>query len=177
MTGDQFTTRYLDCQFDETIFPALEREDKEIKRKDIAWKATSMSFLDPWTNDSELVIQWIRHLQMFANRLLDAFIDTKKVTRSHIPVENVFSHLEVPEATLTQSKASESQIHWKCGRPLGSKDANPRKRKVHIISINHDVNVTSNNISEDKIPKVVLSKDSVEIMDEDDNDPQTMQEY
>ncbi|KAK4395675.1 hypothetical protein Sango_1721800 [Sesamum angolense] len=119
-----------------------------------------MSFLDPWTNDSELEIQWIRHLQSVANRLLDAFIDTKKVTRSHIPVENVFAHLEVPEATLTQSKTSESQIHWKCDRPLGSKDANPRKRKVHIISINHDANVIS-----------------VEITDEDDNDPQNMEEY
>ncbi|KAK4400311.1 Retrovirus-related Pol polyprotein from transposon TNT 1-94 [Sesamum angolense] len=216
MTGDQFTARYLDCQFNETIFPVLGGEDKEIKRKDIAWNATSMSFLDPRTNDSELEVQRIIHLQSVANRLPDAFIDTKKVTKSHIPAENVPARLEVPEAILTQSKASESQIRRKRGRPLGSKDANPRKRKEHIVSINHDVNVTTSNVSEDKIPEVILSEDpkrneqdlddsyemsinyarnslgwyrkeikmndifaysvAVEIMDEDDNDPQTMEE-
>ncbi|KAL0337645.1 UNVERIFIED_CONTAM: Retrovirus-related Pol polyprotein from transposon TNT 1-94 [Sesamum calycinum] len=104
----------------------------------------------------------------------------------------------------------------KRGRPLGSKDANPRKRKEHIVSINHDANVTTSNVSEDEIPEVILFEDpirneqdlddsyemsinyahnslgwnrkeikmndifaysvAVEIMDEDDNDPQTMEE-
>ncbi|KAK4398525.1 Retrovirus-related Pol polyprotein from transposon RE1 [Sesamum angolense] len=159
MTGDQFTARYLDCQFNETIFPVLGGEYKEIKRKDIAWNATSMSFLDPRTNDSELEVQRIIHLQSVANRLPDAFIDTKKVTKSHIPAENVPARLEVPEVTLTQTKASESQIRRKRGRPLGSKDANPRKRKEHIVSVNHDANVTTSNVSKDKIPEVILSED------------------
>ncbi|KAL0323103.1 UNVERIFIED_CONTAM: Copia protein [Sesamum angustifolium] len=216
MTGDQFVARYLDCQFNETIFPVLRGEDKEIKRKDIAWNATSMPFLDPRTNDSELEVQRIIHLQNIANRLPDVFIDTKKVTKSYIPAENVPARLEVPEATLTQSKASESQKHRKRGRPLGSKDANPRKRKEHIASINHDANMTTSNVSEDKIPEVILSEEpkrkeqdlddsyemsinyahnnlgwyrkeikindifvysvTVKIMDEDDNDPQTMEE-
>ncbi|KAK4397363.1 Secreted RxLR effector protein [Sesamum angolense] len=175
-----------------------------------------MSFLDSRTNDSELEVQRIIHLQNIANRLPDAFIDTKKVTKSHIPAENVTARLEASEATLTQSKASESQIHRKRGRPFDSKDAHPRKRKEHIVSINHDANVTTSNVFEDKIPKVILSEDpkrneqdlddsyemsinyahnslgwyrkeikmndifaysvAVEIMDEDDNDPQTMEE-
>ncbi|KAL0401442.1 UNVERIFIED_CONTAM: hypothetical protein Slati_4174100 [Sesamum latifolium] len=129
MTGDQFTARYLNYQFNETIFPELRGEDKEIKRKDIAWNATSMSFMDPMTNDSELEVQWIIHLQSIANRLPDALIDTKRVTKSHNQTENVPAHLEVPEVILTQSKASESQIRQKRGRPIGSKDVNPRKRK------------------------------------------------
>ncbi|KAL0343023.1 UNVERIFIED_CONTAM: hypothetical protein Sangu_1189700 [Sesamum angustifolium] len=128
---------------------------KEIKRKDIAWNATSMSFLDLRTNDSELEVQQIIHLQNVRNRLPDAFIDTKRVTKSHIPAKNIPVRLEVHEATLTQSKASESQIRRKRGRPLGSKDANPRKRKGHIVSINHDANVTTSNVSEDKIPEVI----------------------
>ncbi|KAL0332828.1 UNVERIFIED_CONTAM: Copia protein [Sesamum calycinum] len=160
------------------LVKVLGGEDKEIKRKDIAWNATSMSFLDPRTNDSELEVQRIIHLQNVANRLPDAFIDTKKVTKSHILAENVPARLEVPEVTLTQTKASESQIRRKRGRPLGSKDANPRKRKEHIVSINHDANVSTSNVFEDKIPEVILSEDPkpVEIMDEDDNDPQTMEE-
>ncbi|KAK4394353.1 Copia protein [Sesamum angolense] len=175
-----------------------------------------MSFMDPRTNDSELEVQRIIHMQNVANRLPDAFIDTKKVTKSHISAENVPARLEVPEVTLTQTKASESQIRRKRGRPLGSKDANPRKRKEHIVSINHDANVTTSNVFEDKIPEVILSEDpkrneqdlddsyemsinyahnslgwyrkeikmndifaysiAFEIMDEDDNDPQTMEE-
>ncbi|KAL0282394.1 UNVERIFIED_CONTAM: hypothetical protein Sangu_2952100 [Sesamum angustifolium] len=174
------------------------------------------SLLDPSTNDSELEVQRIIHLQNVANRLPDAFIDTKKVTKSHILAENVPARLEVPEVTLTQTKASESQIRRKRGRPLGSKDANPRKRKEHIVSVNHDANVTTSNVSKEKIPEVILSEDpkhneqdlddsyemsinyahnslgwyrkeikmndifaysvAVEIMDEDDNDPQTMEE-
>ncbi|KAL0310447.1 UNVERIFIED_CONTAM: hypothetical protein Scaly_2927400 [Sesamum calycinum] len=113
-------------------------------------------------------------------------------------------------------KASESQIRRKRGRPLGSKNANLRKRKGHIVSINHDANVTTSNVSEEKIPEVILFEDpkrneqdledsyemsinyahnsldwyrkeiemndisaysvAIEIMDEDDNDPQTMEE-
>ncbi|KAL0317370.1 UNVERIFIED_CONTAM: hypothetical protein Sangu_2151300 [Sesamum angustifolium] len=119
-----------------------------------------MPFMDPRTNDSELEVQWIIHPQSVANRLPEALIDTKKVTKSHIQAENVPARLEVPEATLTQSKASESQIHRKRGRPLNSKDANPRKPKEHIVSINHDGNVTTSNVSEDKILKMILSEDS-----------------
>ncbi|KAL0298108.1 UNVERIFIED_CONTAM: hypothetical protein Sangu_3160800 [Sesamum angustifolium] len=121
-----------------------------------------MSVMDPRTNNSELEVQQIMHLQSIANRLPDAFIYTKKVTKSHIPSENVPTRLglEVPEATFTQSKASESQIYRKRGRPLGSKDANPQKRKEQIISINHDANVSTSNVSEDEIPEAVLSEDS-----------------
>ncbi|KAL0413574.1 UNVERIFIED_CONTAM: hypothetical protein Sradi_1559100 [Sesamum radiatum] len=216
MTGDQFTARYLDYQFNETIFLVLGGEDKEIKRKEIAWNATSMSFMDPRIYDSELKVQRIIHLQSVANRLPDRVIDTKRITKSHIPAENVPACLELPEVILTQSKAYESQIRRKRGRPIGSKDVNPRKRKEHIVSINHDANVTTNDVSEDKIPEVILSEDSkhneqglddnyemsinyahnnlgwyrneiemndifaysvaAEIMDEDKNDPQTMEE-
>ncbi|KAL0428382.1 UNVERIFIED_CONTAM: hypothetical protein Slati_3013000 [Sesamum latifolium] len=101
MTGEQFTTRYLDCQFDETIFPTLRGEDKEIKMKDITWNAIFMSFMDPRTNDSELEVQGIIHLQIVANRLPNALTDTKRVIKSHIPAENVPARLEVPEAILT----------------------------------------------------------------------------
>ncbi|KAL0382997.1 UNVERIFIED_CONTAM: hypothetical protein Scaly_0587000 [Sesamum calycinum] len=91
------------------------------------------------------------------NRLPDSLIDTKKVTKSHILNENVLAHLEVPKAILTQSKASELQIRQKIGRPFGSKDVNPRKRKEHIVSINHDANVTTSNVFEVKLPEAVLS--------------------
>ncbi|KAL0402608.1 UNVERIFIED_CONTAM: Retrovirus-related Pol polyprotein from transposon TNT 1-94 [Sesamum latifolium] len=119
-----------------------------------------MSFMDSRTNDSELDVQHIIHLQSVANRLPDASTDIKRVTKSHIPAENIPAGLEVSKVILTQSKASESQLHWKHGRPLGSKHVNPRKRKEHIVSINRDANVTT----------------TTEIMDEHENDPKTMEE-
>ncbi|KAL0448123.1 UNVERIFIED_CONTAM: hypothetical protein Slati_1940200 [Sesamum latifolium] len=111
-------------------------------------------------NDSELEFQRIIHLQSVAYRLPDALIDTKRVTKSYIPAENIPARLEVPEVILTPSKAFESQIRRKRGRPIDSKDVNPRKRNEHIVSINHDANVTTNDVSEDKIPEAVLSEDS-----------------
>ena len=43
-----------------------------------------MSHFDHRTNQCELEVQMIIHLQNLANQLPDVFIDTKKVTKSHI---------------------------------------------------------------------------------------------
>ena len=47
-----------------------------------------MTHLDIRTNQCELKVQKIIHLQNLANQLLNTFIDTKKVTKSHIPTAN-----------------------------------------------------------------------------------------
>ena len=64
MTGDLFKARFADCQFDETVFPALggdkSKFDKE--RQEILWNAVSMSHYDPRTNQCELEVQKIIHL-------------------------------------------------------------------------------------------------------------------
>ena len=61
-----------------------------------------------------------------ANQLPDAFIDTKKVTKSHIPTANTPTRIDVPVGQLT----NESKIRLKRGRPVGSKDVTPRKRRT-----------------------------------------------
>ena len=83
-----------------------------------------MSHFDPCTNQCELEVQMIIHLQNIANQLLYAFIDTKKVTKSHIPTANAPTWINVPEEQL----ANESKIRMKCGRLICSKDITPRKR-------------------------------------------------
>ena len=108
MTGDLFTARYLDCHFDETKFPILGGEGKEVIKKEISWNETSQSHLDPKTSESELEVQRIIHLQSIANRLPDAFTDAKQVTKSHIPAANASTRLEILEGTLNQQIASES---------------------------------------------------------------------
>ena len=77
-----------------------------------------MSHLDPCTNQCELEVQRIIHLQNLANQLPDAFIDTKKVTKSHISAANTPVRIDVLIGQLT----IESKIRLKLGRLVGSKD-------------------------------------------------------
>ena len=56
----------------------------------------------------------IIHLQNLANQLPDAFVDTKKVTKSHIPAANVPARVDITEG----KKAYESKTRSKRGRPI-----------------------------------------------------------
>ena len=102
LTDDVFAVRFANCHFNESIFPSL-REEKSIleERREISWKTSTMSHLDPHTNQCELEGQRIIHLQNLANQLPDAFIDTKKVTKSHILVANTPTRIYVPVRQLT----------------------------------------------------------------------------
>ena len=82
--------------------------------------------MDPQINLYEQEVQKIVQLQSLANQLPDALADPKRVTKSHIPVVNVPIHVDVPEG----QDNNKSQARMKRKRPLGSKDKNPRKRKL-----------------------------------------------
>ena len=56
-------------------------------------------------------------------------MDIKKVTKSHVLVVNVPAHIDVPEGQLENVIENESKTRLKRGRPIGSKDLIPRKRK------------------------------------------------
>ena len=66
------------------------------------------------------------HLQNLANQLPNAFIDTKKMTKSHIPAANAPAWIDVPKGQLE----TESQMRLKRGKPIGSKDLTPRNRRT-----------------------------------------------
>ena len=85
-----------------------------------------MSYLDPFTNQCELEVQRIIHLQNLANQLPDTFIDIKKVTKSHIPTTNTPTRINVSVGQLT----NESKIRLKRCRPIDSNDVTPRKRRT-----------------------------------------------
>ena len=70
----------------------------------------------------------IIHLQNIANQVLYAFIDTKKVTKSHIPTANARAWINVLEGQL----ANESKIRLKRERPIFSKDITPWKRRTQM---------------------------------------------
>ena len=56
-----------------------------------------MSQFDPYTNQCELKVQKITLLQNLANQLPDAFIDTKKVKKSHISTAKTPVRIDIPE--------------------------------------------------------------------------------
>ena len=85
-----------------------------------------MSHFDHRINQCELEVQKIIHLQNLANQLLNAFIDTKKVTKSHIPTTNAPARIDIPKGQLE----NESRKRLKHERPINSNDITPRKRKI-----------------------------------------------
>ena len=103
-----FTARFADCRFDETVFPKLGGENSEIKRE-ILWKNISLSHLDPYSSTCEQEVQKIIHLQEIANQIPDAFTDLKRITKSHIPTENVPIRIDVPKGPSTSVIANESK--------------------------------------------------------------------
>ena len=64
--------------------------------------------------------------------MLDAFIDVKKVTKSHIPVVNVPFCIDVLTGQNASIEANESRTRQKHNRYLGSKYKNPKKRNEQI---------------------------------------------
>ena len=131
--GDVFIARFSNCHFKENLFPPLGGEKLVLEeRREITWNASVMSHFDPRANQIELEVQRIIHLQNLANQLLDGFTNTKKVTKSHVPATNTPTRIDVPEGQL----ANESQKHLKRGRPFGSKDTTPQKRRTQIHNAN-----------------------------------------
>ena len=118
LTGDVFRARFENFHFNEIVFPPLLQE--------ITWNASILSHFDHRTNQCELEVQRIIHLYNLANQLSDAFVDAKKVTKSHIPVVNALARIEVPQG----QKENESKPLLKYGRPIGLKDLAPQKRRT-----------------------------------------------
>ena len=77
----------------------------------------------------------------------DAFNDAAKVTKSHMPVR-----INIPVRQTSNSAANESAARKKRGRPIGSKDLAPRKRRLNMKSCpsNAPEEVTHNAPEEEK---------------------------
>ncbi|KAL1148544.1 hypothetical protein V6Z11_A10G132800 [Gossypium hirsutum] len=156
LTEDLFTARFIDYHFDETIFPTLGGEKIQLV-KEITWNGSSLSQLDPRTSQCEQEVQRIIHLQNIANQLPDSFTDLKRITKSHIPAENAPIRIDIPLRQIVSAK--ESNPCLKRGRPIGSKDKNPRKRKGSIIQDGNIVEASapeeSKDITNQKTPEEV----------------------
>ncbi|KAJ9558226.1 hypothetical protein OSB04_012840 [Centaurea solstitialis] len=148
LTGDLFTARHADCDFDETIFPSLGGDlhvDVDKERRELT-------------------------LQNVANQLPDAFNDLANVTRSHIPAANVPARIDVPvrrhvpvehvapnvptmQRTLP-SVIQSTALPKKRGRPVGSKDVLSRKRRNLVASVlPHEIIKDHGDLLEERVPE------------------------
>ena len=109
--------------------------------REIAWNESSLSHLDPRTKQSKLEVHKIIHLQGLTNQLPDSFIDSTKVTKSHIPATNILAKIEIATGKLKSSMTNEPKPRLKRGRPIGSKDTILRKRKS-VISMTLEEHIT-----------------------------------
>ena len=131
LTGDLFTARFADYHFDETQFPSLgtskaSKEEKQKKVDILSLRENDLTHLDQRTPECEKEVQRIIHLQEIANRLPDAFNDAAKVIKSHIPAVNTPARIYVPEE---HKEMDDNVPRQKCGKPIGSKKAIPRKKR------------------------------------------------
>ena len=63
LTDDIFTARFTDCHFNESVFPSLGGEKLILEeRREISWKTSTITHLDPRTNQCELEVQRIIQL-------------------------------------------------------------------------------------------------------------------
>ena len=103
-------------------------------------------------------------MQRIANELPDAFSDTKRITKSYIPAENAPIRIDVPVGQI----ATEANTRQKRGRPVGSKDKNPRKRKeVNTIPVEKDIVETPVVV---QTSDIVLTPEDVQVPENCEND-------
>lgn len=67
-----------------------------------------------------------------ANQLLNAFRDTKNMTKSYISAANALSRVKIPRKEFDGSKADEPNVQLKRGRSMSSKDKNQERKKLKM---------------------------------------------
>ena len=72
--------------------------------KEIDWNASQLHAYVPCTSECELKIQRINKLQNIANKIPDAFTNTKRVTKSYVPAANAPARIEIPKTPLKEKQ-------------------------------------------------------------------------
>jgi len=162
-TGTAFEARFLDCIFDETLFPTLgEASDSELlKRQEEleifisnfgdASSRSSTGHTDPKTPQSEIEVAKILSNQALAKDLPDGFNDAQKVIKEKYSMMrfgmNALERVQVGDP-ISQPAAK------KRGRPLGSLNKAPKKIKSKVAKEKETVVAQTHDIVEDQTADV-----------------------
>jgi hypothetical protein len=142
--GDVFKARYMDCHFDENIFPKLSTPNQH-HHPPLEWERTSPFWQAIRTNQGEKEVQPILQLHKIVEVLPDSFADALQVTHSHIHAANASARIAMSDVPATTSKPRQKQ-----GRPPGAKDHYQERDFLHHVVIStsqelhrgHDVSRT-----------------------------------
>jgi len=126
-TGDLFTAHVTMCEFDETMFPKLGKEDMSPRESfNFDQPQTMQLHKDPYTGQGEKEVRRILHLHRIAENAPDAFVVTERMTRSNLnDAVNYPARVAVDPEPATSVPAPNKR-----GRPKGAKDLVPRKRRT-----------------------------------------------
>ena len=132
LQGDLFTAQVTDFQFEKGTF--LDNGGRKCtccatECREISQKENQLSSFNPRISQSELEVQKIIQVQYIVTQLLIAFIDAKRVTKSHISTTIALTRVIVPRDNKRLVKLKTCQ---KNGRPMRAKDKNPRKIKSNV---------------------------------------------
>ncbi len=92
-----------------------------------------LAHLDPHTNQCELEVQRIIHLQAITNQLLDVLTDNKKDVKSQIPTANTPTQIQVLEGKIIDIAINDSKAHLKYGRSVNAKTTLEEENKRKTI--------------------------------------------
>ena len=113
--------------FNETILSPLGGEESVPEKwHEIIWNALTLTHPNPHTNQCELEVQRIVHLQNIVNQLQDAFIWYKESDKVIYPDCKYSSTDWCPYRTVNKL----IKIRLKRGRHVGSNDVTLRKRQT-----------------------------------------------
>jgi hypothetical protein len=136
-TGQMFRARFLDCVFDETIFPKVGKigeiqppEERLLKSKDGLFTRTTQKGMVEVPTDMAKVNRLIKHvvdLHKLSVAAPDAFAPAQGVVKE----TGVCSNLRnIPaDIEISAPAANVAAPRKRQGRPVGSRDSQPRKRR------------------------------------------------
>ncbi|KAM1134352.1 hypothetical protein ACFX19_044193 [Malus domestica] len=159
LTGDLLTARFAVGHFDKIVFSSLGGDKNfnvPVERCELSCYTPTMSYLDPCTTQSKTEVCRILDLQSIAQSMLNAFTNLANVTRSYIPTAKAPTRIDVPkvrrntalEGRIVSKGRAAAPPTWhgtlaasqsfaptlKRGKPPGSNDSQPQKRKTAKIS-------------------------------------------
>lgn len=181
-TGDLFVAHISMCEFDETTFPKLGNSDEDERRDqfDFDQPETKELHRDPYNGQGEKEVRRILHLHSIAQNAPDAFAATERITRSEInEATNYPARVAIDTVPASAHALQQSN---KRGRPKGSKDLVPRRRRTNSelgksITIvppsephqSDDIDTLADSLAEVNVSAFLALHD-------DESDPQTIED-
>lgn len=172
-TGDTFTAHITMCEFDEKMFPKLGDDNGTPRPMDFEFEQEETKHLhkDPYNGQGEKEVRRILHLHRIAMNAPDVFAPTERMTRSELN-----DAVNYPaQVGIDPKPAHVGVATGKRGRPKGSKDLVPRKRRTKAEMAGESISLADADDVTSEIQEMAEVEAFAAVADED-SEPQTVEE-